>query len=662
MAYTPISWMDRAVQYAKRYFVRDNGGSDKNLLPPFNEGWTLHENTRMRQANFVGKVSGSTTVNPHRFARYNSKSILDNPANYPVDAGQSFIDAITTLNGITAALSTTVNTNIAQDLFSFNLIEHVIRNYGVGVFGTAVTTAERVAWLKAGNITKFNFNWHGNGSGPSGNKATVSVWNGVAWSGAATNLTGSIAKVNINLTPTAGWIDTNGFVHFLAYADASNGTIASTINTDFVELEVYMAAGSIPQADYELALNATAGNQYSNIYIPVTPNTIYSISAENPNNQTLKAMFYSDNTYLSSAAITQVGSIARGTFTTPSNCNRVLVELTNTLATVGLVSFKNPQLELGSTVTPFEPMRTYTITQSPGTVTQAGTPINAANMNRLETGLQAAAGIADSALDKVLTKIMADATNANALLTSGRYYIFNAANAPIAAIGMYYDVIAHSASYVVQNAYLVDGNRIFTRRLVIGTWTVWTKVSNETTRVTVNSNLNFLLEDGSYVVDGASTNSPVAGLNYYVTTLRAPDQPTYLKQVAYHANGNRVWTRTCEGGSWSAWDELYTSTANAPHVSGSFTGNGAATRDIALPFTPSAIIIMPQNSTLFAALGSVSAAGGLAVTGSNVNSSSANEVVIGTNKVTVKYDSSLSGNAVSGTNTSGKIYNYIAFR
>jgi hypothetical protein len=33
-------------------------------------------------------------------------------------------------------------------------------------------------------------------------------------------------------------IDANGFIHCLAYADASNGTTASTINTDYVELNV----------------------------------------------------------------------------------------------------------------------------------------------------------------------------------------------------------------------------------------------------------------------------------------------------------------------------------------------------------------------------------------------------------------------------------------
>src|SRR5690606_21250337 len=42
-----------------------------------------------------------------------------------------------------------------------------------------------------------------------------------------------------------GTIDSNGFVHFLAFADASNGTTASRIETDYVELEVELSVSSI---------------------------------------------------------------------------------------------------------------------------------------------------------------------------------------------------------------------------------------------------------------------------------------------------------------------------------------------------------------------------------------------------------------------------------
>lgn len=200
-------------------------------------------------ANFVGKVSGSVVENPNTYKTLLMTTLLP-PASITTEFATSSYSNIATLNAVTQPTGRSGAGEIAVQIFSFNLLEHEIRNHGVGVFGTATTTAERVAWLKAGNIPKFNFNWYGNGSGPNGNKATVSIWNGVAWSGAATNLTGSVAKVNINLTVTAGWIDTNGFVHLLAYADASNGTIASTINTDFIDLEAPLNLTTIPTTGY----------------------------------------------------------------------------------------------------------------------------------------------------------------------------------------------------------------------------------------------------------------------------------------------------------------------------------------------------------------------------------------------------------------------------
>lgn len=189
--------------------------------------------------NFVGKVSGSNIPNPNRFARYNSKTAIENPANYPVDAGQTFINAIMYLDGATANLFTTLNGRISQDLFSFDLIQHVINKYGVGVFGFASSTADRVAWLKA-NVVRVTCNWWGFGSGPAGNKASFSSFNdiGNTWYSPATTTSASIVRVS-NVIPTASvptLIDTNGFIHFLAYADASDGVTASTINTDYVEL------------------------------------------------------------------------------------------------------------------------------------------------------------------------------------------------------------------------------------------------------------------------------------------------------------------------------------------------------------------------------------------------------------------------------------------
>lgn len=391
MTYNKTIWLDRAVQYPQRYFVMSDGGSGKNMLPPFSSGlWALHENTRMKQANFVGKVLGSTVENPH-IARYAGTLTLIAPtaASSFDNLNQGYYDRIMSLDGAISTVNTGTGTtgSIAQMIFSFDLIQHVIRNYGAEVFGSAVSTADRVAWLKA-NVSKFTFNWWGYGSGPNGNKAILAMWNAAESRWAAnwtTILTSTVSKGSINTADKSQYVDANGFAHFLAYADASNGTTASTINTDFVELEVYMAAGSVPYKDYELDLNATANSQISDIFISAEPNRQYTISLSGTGTVYV-ASHDASKARLSIEVLDQLAGTY--TFTTETGTAFLRVVFYNFTRGAGTFTFINPQLELGSTATSFEPMSTYTIITSPGIVTQAGTPINATRLNNIENALE----------------------------------------------------------------------------------------------------------------------------------------------------------------------------------------------------------------------------------------------------------------------------------
>lgn len=194
-------------------------------------------------ANFVGKVSGSTTANPHTTKTTGSATTLFAPTAFTAEFGQSNYDKLTSLDANSTVQSAGGSGNagfIAQHLFSFNLIEHVQRTYGTI---PGATTADKVVWLKS-NLSKLTFNWWGFGSSPAGNKASLTFWEGSLWfnnwlfttSPTTTKVTGTIG-----ISPATNRIDSNGFVHFLAYAEASDGTTASTINTDYVELNVELS-------------------------------------------------------------------------------------------------------------------------------------------------------------------------------------------------------------------------------------------------------------------------------------------------------------------------------------------------------------------------------------------------------------------------------------
>lgn len=209
--------------------------------------WTAIESPR---ANFVGKIAGSVVENPHIVKYTTSQNTLLAPSNgtlaeYP----QVSYDRIVTLNGDSQQhVGPLTSGLISQVVFSFNLIEHVLRKYGSAIFNGAVTTVDRVTWLKA-NVWRINVNWYGYGSGPAGNKATLARWNGTTWGGSLpTNTTATVAKVSLqdvnpNFNPL---IDANGMMHYLVYADASDGTTASTVYTDYIDLEVELNVQTVP--------------------------------------------------------------------------------------------------------------------------------------------------------------------------------------------------------------------------------------------------------------------------------------------------------------------------------------------------------------------------------------------------------------------------------
>lgn len=205
---------------------------------------TAQLNTRgkiIRVENFEGKVSGSAVANPN--IAYRVSSITNSPSQ----ATAEFVDAqyalVNKLDGGDQTTSYTVAGVNAGHLFSFNLIEAVERNIGKI---PAVDVAGKVEWLVR-NMMQLNLIWYGFGSSPTGNKATIVMW-ARAWINpwninSSSNL---VTKLVFSSKDFSDKLDANGFVHFLAYAEPSDGVTASTINTDYVELEIELK----PDADF----------------------------------------------------------------------------------------------------------------------------------------------------------------------------------------------------------------------------------------------------------------------------------------------------------------------------------------------------------------------------------------------------------------------------
>jgi hypothetical protein len=239
---------------AMKYYVL----SDKKSKVKFADGTTYSGVAKFQGKNekpilirvedFQNKVPGSTVENPHTAKSNHGKTdtSLQNPSStsFFEPSQAMYNDRLSKQDGAVWDSSVTGNGYIAQQLFSFNLIEAIERNVGK-IPGN--TTADKVTWLK-NNIAKLTFNWWGRGESPNGYKASLVIWkaNTSSWhtAGAVFHNNGSITKISASSSPSYSDntpnnnIDSNGFIHFLAYAEASNGVTASTIFTDRVELEI----------------------------------------------------------------------------------------------------------------------------------------------------------------------------------------------------------------------------------------------------------------------------------------------------------------------------------------------------------------------------------------------------------------------------------------
>ncbi|MGG4011407.1 hypothetical protein [Bacillus smithii] len=238
---TLVNVSQNVLDPAKYYVV-----ADKKSKVKFSDGTTYagvakfagkaEKPILIRISNFENKVSGSTVENPH-VVKYNTQTSLQQPSTGS-EGTQTHYDNIKTLSD-SKLFATTINSNgaIAQQTYSFNLIEAIERNDGKI---PANDTAGKVAWLK-NNINSLTIRWNGYGTSPTGNKASLSVYNNttLAWVDTVNHMNGNVTQLTISISGTsiADRIDPNGFIHFNAYADPSNGTVASTIYTDYVELE-----------------------------------------------------------------------------------------------------------------------------------------------------------------------------------------------------------------------------------------------------------------------------------------------------------------------------------------------------------------------------------------------------------------------------------------
>ena len=201
-------------------------------------------------SDFAGKIAGSVVENANKFygGNINEDTVLIPPNStswVDLSLSQPDIDAIKIIDGSSRAITRSGNGEIAQFLFSFDVIKMFEKQHGA-IPSSDQTVAGKVAWLKL-NLATIKCNWYGYGSCPTGNKASLDIFTVGSYSNSPTtnnSASPSLVTRTSNILDNSTLIQSNGFVHYIAYSDASDGVTMSKIYTDYVSLTLTTSGAS----------------------------------------------------------------------------------------------------------------------------------------------------------------------------------------------------------------------------------------------------------------------------------------------------------------------------------------------------------------------------------------------------------------------------------
>jgi hypothetical protein len=207
-------------------------------------------------ATFVNKVSGSTSENPNIYMLASKETLIaPNALDWYEPPTASYLP-LNTLNGAVSSVDAVIRVNnIAQQIFSFDVIRLLSDRHGTAIFANQTTQEEKVAKAKEW-ISQATINWHGKGSNPNkfagvrfirdwlnGNTVNANnYWNEIrAYAGATNVAQGKTPTSNGTLTNPLNITD--GTASTYGYETANTGAKwvqvdLGSIRTDIEQIQV----------------------------------------------------------------------------------------------------------------------------------------------------------------------------------------------------------------------------------------------------------------------------------------------------------------------------------------------------------------------------------------------------------------------------------------
>ncbi|WP_242327819.1 pyocin knob domain-containing protein [Enterococcus avium] len=187
--------------------------------------------------DFTDKISNSIVENSNKLIHSSDVVLLEPTVGS--EATQSLYERISTLNGTVGTFSISKPDFMKQVVLQFNILDNLKRRLGETFFidRGATDIPSQVEVIKQIVKTTVYSVW-GYGNGPSGNKLNIKKYSSDQWeTDVLESTSNSIVKLSQEIEGIP-FITPDGWLYIVAYAEASDGTTASSIYIDYVNIEL----------------------------------------------------------------------------------------------------------------------------------------------------------------------------------------------------------------------------------------------------------------------------------------------------------------------------------------------------------------------------------------------------------------------------------------
>ncbi|MGX2944227.1 hypothetical protein [Enterococcus alishanensis] len=192
-----------------------------------------------KMMNFSGKTVGNTASNPHQAFSDFTATNLKKPSGSWNEITQTNYNSLVSRDDSGVSTGSSQSGVIPQQLYKFNVVE-AVKALAPTIF-TGMSLTESIVFVKQ-NFVSFSLSIRGKASAPNNKnlKAATYLESTDSYStqlqSNATEYTDFTNEIN-----DSNFIDSDGLVNVIVYSDSSNGVTASSIDIDYVGLQIIIS-------------------------------------------------------------------------------------------------------------------------------------------------------------------------------------------------------------------------------------------------------------------------------------------------------------------------------------------------------------------------------------------------------------------------------------